>query len=98
MTDLKAEISQTQNQIKALQFQWRQRALYAPTDGVIFQLFVHMPFWETVYQYIQAPELRRAGEYRGNGQVRSKILSDLFSAWLSQQVEQAEMVMTVATV
>ena len=41
ITDLKAAIVQTQNQIKALQFQWRQRVLYAPTDGVIFQLFVH---------------------------------------------------------
>ncbi|MDJ0703175.1 MAG: HlyD family type I secretion periplasmic adaptor subunit [Leptolyngbyaceae cyanobacterium MO_188.B28] len=41
MTDLKAAIAQTQNQIEALQFQWRQRVLYAPKDGVIFQLFVH---------------------------------------------------------
>ncbi|MCG8363299.1 MAG: HlyD family secretion protein [Pseudanabaenales cyanobacterium] len=41
ITDLRAEITQNQNQIKALQFQWRQRIFYAPIDGVIFQLLVH---------------------------------------------------------
>ena len=98
-------------------------------------------FWETAHQYIQEPEIRRAGGYRGllrrkdlrpemsaaifaakppqllkplvidqrahlilveefiqpelTDQLRSKILSDLFSDWLAQQVKKAEMVALV---
>lgn len=38
ISDIQAEIGQTQNQIKSWQYQWQQRAIYAPIEGTIFQL------------------------------------------------------------
>jgi hemolysin D len=43
ISDLKAEIAQSQKQIQSLQYQWQQRILYAPVDGIIFQLPIQNP-------------------------------------------------------
>jgi HlyD family secretion protein len=43
ITDLQAEILQTQQQIKSIQYQWQQRILYAPVNGTIFQLPIQNP-------------------------------------------------------
>lgn len=39
--EVQTEIAQTQKQIQALQFQLRQKVLYAPTDGTVFQLAIN---------------------------------------------------------
>jgi HlyD family secretion protein len=40
MTTLKAEIAQSQTQIKSLKFQLKQRIIEAPIEGIVFQLSV----------------------------------------------------------
>jgi hemolysin D len=43
ITDARSEIGQTQNLMKSLQYQRRQRVLYAPASGTLFQLLVQHP-------------------------------------------------------
>lgn len=43
MIDAQSEADQTQNLIKSLQYQRRQRILYAPVAGTLFQLLIQQP-------------------------------------------------------
>jgi hemolysin D len=43
ISDLQAEIAQTEKQIQSLKYQWQQRILHAPVDGTVFQLPLQNP-------------------------------------------------------
>lgn len=43
VSDVRSKIAQTQKLIQSVQFQLRQRVLYALTDGTIFQLSIQHP-------------------------------------------------------
>lgn len=37
ISDVQSQIRQTENQLQGLQYQWEQRAIYAPIEGTVFQ-------------------------------------------------------------